>query len=375
MSVSCRTQYAQSASNTGAAATAKSRKQAEQRLRTFLPMPIDIVVDGMGSDKAPEPEVRGAVLACRHYDVRVHLVGPEESLRPALDRALLSHGWLSAAAPKIRIVQASEWISMDDKAAQAVRTKRDSSMRVGLRMVREGSARAFFTAGNTGAAMVTAKTVLGMLAGVHRPALATIIPTVTGSPSLLLDVGANVDCDPDNLVQFAVMGHMYARNVLRIPSPRVGLLSIGEEDSKGNSLTHDTFPLLRELSGIDFIGNVEGRDLFNGRTDVAVCDGFVGNVALKTSEGIAKLVSTLLREALKSTVTSQVGALLSRRAFNDFKKRLDYSEYGGAPLLGVRGVCIVGHGSSNERAIMNGIRVAAEFAQADVNSHIEAALQ
>jgi glycerol-3-phosphate acyltransferase PlsX len=338
-------------------------------------MPIDIVVDGMGSDKAPEPEVRGAVLACRHYDVRVHLVGPEEILRPALDRALRAPRWPGSAEPNIHIVHASEWISMDDKAAQAVRAKRDSSMRVGLRMVREGSTRGFFTAGNTGAAMATAKMVLGMLAGVHRPALATIVPTVTGSPSLLLDVGANVDCDPDNLVQFAVMGHMYARNVLRIFRPRVGLLSIGEEDSKGNQLTRDTFPLLRSLAAIDFIGNVEGRDLFNGRTDVAVCDGFVGNVAIKTTEGTAKLVSTLLREALKSTVTSQVGALLSRKAFNDFKKRLDYSEYGGAPLLGVRGVCIVGHGSSNEKAVMNGIRVAAEFAQAEVNSHIEAALR
>jgi glycerol-3-phosphate acyltransferase PlsX len=338
-------------------------------------MPIDIVVDGMGSDKAPEPEVRGAVLACRHYDVRVHLVGPEDILRPALDRALRAPRWPGSAEPNIHIVNASEWISMDDKAAQAVRAKRDSSMRVGLRMVREGSARGFFTAGNTGAAMATAKMVLGMLAGVHRPALATIVPTVLGSPSLLLDVGANVDCDPDNLVQFAVMGHMYARNVLHIHRPRVGLLSIGEEDSKGNQLTRDSFPLLRNLKAIDFIGNVEGRDLFNGRTDVAVCDGFVGNVAIKTCEGTAKLVSTLLREALKSTVTSQVGALLSRKAFNDFKKRLDYSEYGGAPLLGVRGVCIVGHGSSNEKAVMNGIRVAAEFAQAEVNSHIEAALR
>jgi phosphate acyltransferase len=338
-------------------------------------MPIDIVVDGMGSDKAPEPEVRGAILACRHFDVRVHLVGPEEILRPALERALRAPRWPGTAAPAIEIVHSTEWISMEDKAALAVRSKRDSSMRVGLRMVREGSARGFFTAGNTGAAMATAKMVLGMLAGVHRPALATILPTAAGTPSLLLDVGANVDCDPDNLVQFAVMGHMYARNVLRVARPRVGLLSIGEEDSKGNQLTHDAFPLLRALNQIDFVGNVEGRDLFNGRTDVAVCDGFVGNIALKTCEGTAKLVSTLLREALKSTVTSQVGALLSRRAFNDFKKRLDYSEYGGAPLLGVRGVCIVGHGSSNEKAVMNGIRVAAEFAQAEVNSSIEAALR
>ena len=338
-------------------------------------MPTHIVVDGMGSDRAPDPEVRGAILAARHYDVRVHLVGPEEVLQPALNRALRAPGWPRTAASKIDIVHASEWISMDDKAAQAVRAKRDSSMRVGLRMVREGTAAGFFTAGNTGAAMATAKMVLGMLAGVHRPALATILPTVTGSPSLLLDVGANVDCDPDNLVQFAVMGHMYARNILGIDNPRVGLLSIGEEDSKGNALTRDTFPLLRALAGINFIGNVEGRDLFDGSTDVAVCDGFVGNVTIKACEGTAKMVRVLLREALKSTVTSQVGALLSRRAFNDFKKRLDYSEYGGAPLLGVRGVCIVGHGSSNEKAIMNGIRVAAEFAQTEVNASIEAALR
>jgi glycerol-3-phosphate acyltransferase PlsX len=216
--------------------------------------------------------------------------------------------------------------------------------------------------------------VLGSLSGVDRPALATIVPTTTGRPSLLLDVGANVDSDPENLVQFAVMGHVYAKNVLRIPNPRLGLLSIGEEDGKGNSLTRDTLPLLRDLKGINFIGNVEGRDLFNGHADVIVCDGFVGNVALKTCEGTAKLLTVSLRESLKSTVTSQVGALLSRKAFADFKKRLDYSEYGGAVLLGVRGASIVGHGSSNERAIMNGIRVAAEFAQAEVNQGIEAAL-
>jgi glycerol-3-phosphate acyltransferase PlsX len=273
------------------------------------------------------------------------------------------------------IVPASEWITMDDKAAQAVRSKRDSTMRVGLKMVREGRAAGFFTAGNTGAAMATAKMVLGMLAGVDRPALAQILPTTKRIPSLLLDVGANVDCDPDNLVQFAVMGNMYAKDILKIHNPRVGLLSIGEEDQKGNALTRDTLPLLRALKGINFIGNVEGRDLFNGHSDVAVCDGFVGNVALKAIEGTAQLLSASLRESLKSTVTSQVGALLSRKAFAEFKKRLDYSEYGGAVLLGVRGVSIVGHGSSNEKAIMNGIRVAAEFAQADVNSGIEAALR
>jgi phosphate acyltransferase len=331
-------------------------------------MPTDIVVDAMGSDKAPEPEVRGAVLAARQFDVRIHLVGPEDKLRPILRQAL------RGKRLPVFIVPASEWITMDDKAAQAVRTKRDSTMRVGLKMVREGRATGFFTAGNTGAAMATAKMVLGMLAGVDRPALAQILPTIHRIPSLLLDVGANVDCDPDNLVQFAVMGHMYAKNILKLNQPRVGLLSIGEEDLKGNALTRDTLPLLRALKGINFIGNVEGRDLFNGHSDVSVCDGFVGNVALKAIEGTAQLLSASLRESLKSTVTSQVGALLSRKAFAEFKKRLDYSEYGGAVLLGVRGVCIVGHGSSNEKAVMNGIRVAAEVAQAEVNSGIEAAL-
>lgn len=341
-------------------------------------MPIDIVLDAMGSDKSPEPEIRGAILACRQLDVRVHLVGPEDLLRPKLREALKATarpGFGGVVKPRLPIflVQASEWISMEDKAAQAVRSKRDSSMRVGLKMVREGRAAGFITAGNTGAAMATAKMVLGSLAGVDRPALTAVLPTTTGQPCVLLDVGANVDCDPENLVQFAVMGHMYAKNVLHVAHPRVGLLSIGEEDSKGNSLTRDTLPLLREL-GLNFIGNVEGRDLYNGRADVVVCDGFVGNVALKTSEGLAKLVSSSLRESLKSTVTSQVGAMLSQRAFKAFKNRLDYSEYGGAPLLGVRGACVVGHGSSNERAVMNGIRVAAEFAAASVNSGIEAAL-
>lgn len=330
-------------------------------------MPIDIVVDGMGSDRAPESEIHGAIAACRQFDVRVLLTGPEDRLRPVLEAAL------AGDRLPVEIVHAAEWISMDDKAAQAVRSKRDSSMRVGLKLVREGKAAGFLTAGNTGAAMATAKMVLGMLAGVDRPALATILPTMNGNPSLLLDVGANVDSDPEHLLQFALMGDLYARHVLRIPRPRVGLLSIGEEDSKGNAQTRATLPLLR-ASSMHFIGNVEGRDLFNGHADVVVCDGFVGNVALKASEGLAKLVSSSLKESLRSTVTSQIGALLSQNAFKSFKKRLDYTEYGGAPLLGVRGVCIVGHGSSNEKAILNGIRVTAEFAQARVNAGIEAAV-
>lgn len=334
-------------------------------------MLTDIVLDAMGSDKAPDPEIRGAMAACRQLPVRIHLVGPEDRIRPALD----FHR--NGEDLPIHIVHASEWISMTDKAASSVRSKKDSTMRVGLRLVREGRAHGFVTAGNTGAAMATAKMVLGTLEGVDRPALAAILPTTTGLPCTLLDVGANVDSDPTNLVQFALMGQIYARNVLRIPKPRTGLLSIGEEDSKGNALSRETLPLLRALHGTHldcFRGNVEGRDLFNGTVDVVVCDGFVGNVALKTSEGLARLVTDTLKQTLKATITSQVGALLSRKAFKNFKRRLDYSEYGGAPLLGVRGACIIGHGSSNDLAIFNAIRVATQFAEADVSRHIEAAL-
>ncbi len=327
-------------------------------------MLVDIALDALGSDKAPDPEIRGAILACRQLPVRVHLVGPEDVLRRSLSMML------NGERLPIEIVHASEHIGMDEKAAHAVRTKRDSSMRVGLKLVREKKVAGFLTAGNTGAAMATAKMVLGTLPGVDRPALAMVVPTLSGSPSILLDVGANVDCKPHNLEQFAVMGDLYARSVLKILRPRVGVLSVGEEESKGNDLTRETFALLKQLP-INFIGNVEGRDIYNGNCDVIVCDGFVGNVALKTSEGLTKLVREMLKASLTTTVTAQVGALLSRKAFNAFKKRLDPSEYGGAPLLGVRGVCFIGHGSSSDRAIMNGIRVTAEFAQAGINERIE----
>src|ERR1700728_935318 len=327
-------------------------------------MLIDIALDAMGSDKSPEPELRGAILACRQLPVRVHLVGSQDTLRRSL------HGMLDGERLPIEIVHASEHVGMDEKAAHAVRSKRDSSMRVGLKLVREGKAAGFVTAGNTGAAMATAKMVLGALPGVDRPALATPMPTSKGNPCVLLDVGANVDCKAHNLEQFAVMGEMYARSVLKIHKPRVGLLSIGEEETKGNDLTREALPLLKALP-INFIGNVEGRDIFNGHADVIVCDGFVGNVALKTSEGIGRFVRDVLRESLTRTVTAQVGALLSRRAFNDFRRRLDYTEYGGAQLLGVRGVCIIGHGSSNDIDIFNSIRVAHEFARAGTNESIE----
>ena len=328
-------------------------------------MLTDIVLDAVGSDKAPEPEIRGAILACRSLPVRVHLIGPEAELRDLLDEHLENEDL------PIVIHHASERIGMEEKAAQAYRSKKDSSMRVGLKLVHQGKAAGFVTAGNTGAAMATAKMVLGALPGVDRPALATPMPTTKlNQPCVLLDVGANVDCKPHNLEQFAVMGEMYARSVLKIHKPRVGLLSIGEEETKGNDLTREAFPLLKALP-IRFIGNVEGRDIFSGLADVIVCDGFVGNVALKTSEGVGRFVRDVLRESLTKTVTAKVGALLSRQAFNEFRRRLDYREYGGAPLLGVRGVCIIGHGSSNDRAIFNGIRVAYESAIAGTNARIE----
>ncbi|HME59254.1 MAG TPA: phosphate acyltransferase PlsX [Terracidiphilus sp.] len=328
-------------------------------------MLIDIALDAVGTDKAPEAEIRGAILACRALPVRVHLVGPETELRDLLDEMLGNEDL------PIVIHHASERIGMEEKAAHALRTKKDSSIRVGLKLVREGTAAGFVTAGNTGAAMATAKMVLGALPGVDRPALAIPMPSSKGNPCVLLDVGANVDCKAANLAQFAVMGEIYARSVLKIESPRVGLLSIGEEESKGNDLTHEAFPLLKALP-IRFVGNVEGRDIFSGQADVIVCDGFVGNVALKTSEGVGRFVRDVLRESLKRTVTAQVGALLSRTAFNEFRHRLDYREYGGAHLLGVRGVCIIGHGSSNDRAIYNGIRVAYESAKGGTIQSIEA---
>src|SRR5271166_3824422 len=331
-------------------------------------MPTIIALDAMGADRAPKPEVEGAILAARHYDVEMVLVGKEEVIRAELD---LHRFWRSLP---ISIVNAREAITMQDKI-EAVRAKRNSSLRVGLRLVRDGKADGFVTAGNTGAAMATAKMVLGAIPGVDRPALAAVFPTAQGTATILIDVGANVDSKPQNLQQFAIMGDVYFRTIFvgRFPGaehPRVGVLSIGEEESKGNELTREAYKLIKELP-MNFVGNVEGRDLYNGKADVLVCDGFVGNVALKISEGMVETVRFLLKQSLQATISSQVGFLLSRKAFADFKKRLDYSEYGGAPLLGIKGVCIVCHGSSNANAIKNAVRVANEFANSTLNRTIE----
>jgi phosphate acyltransferase len=325
---------------------------------------VTIALDAMGSDDFPKPEVEGAIQAARTFGVRVILVGREDVIRKELDR---HHGWQSLP---LELRHASEQITMEDSAGRAVRTKKDSSIRVASRLVREGVAQGVVSAGNTGAVMATVKMVQGMLPGVDRPALASAFPTLDGDPAVMLDVGANVDCSPKMLAQFAVMGNAYSRVIFKTRDPRVGLLSIGEEEHKGNSLTRDAYPLLKSLKHIHFIGNVEGRDLYTGIVDVIVCDGFVGNVALKVSEGLVEVIRKLLKQSLKASISRKVGAYLARGAFNEFKKRVDYSEYGGAPLLGLNGICIICHGRSNAKAIRNAIRIAKEFAEGKINERI-----
>ncbi|HTQ52944.1 MAG TPA: phosphate acyltransferase PlsX [Bryobacteraceae bacterium] len=325
---------------------------------------LTIAVDAMGGDHAPKAEVEGAVRAARTLGVRVILVGRQEVVRRELQQYDDHRGL------PLEVVHASEQVTMDDMAARAVRSKRDSSLRVASRLVRDGIAQGFVSAGNTGAVMATAKMVQGVLPGVDRPALAGIFPTLIGKPVVVMDVGANVDCSPRMLAQFAVMGEIYSRVVLHQPKPKVGLLSIGEEEHKGNETTRAATPLLKNLP-LDFMGNVEGRDIYTGKSDVIVCDGFIGNVALKVSEGLVDMVKQMLQESLRATITRQIGYVLARAAFSDFKKRVDYSEYGGAPLLGVRGITIICHGRSNANAIKNAVRVAAEFSSGNVNQRIE----
>lgn len=326
---------------------------------------VTIALDAMGGDLCPAPEVEGAVQAAQARFARVILVGREPEVRQHLTRF---PGWEAAG---VSIQHAEEAITMEDSAARAVKTKKNSSIRVAARLVKDGTAQGLVSAGNTGAVMATAKIVLGMVPGVERPALASAFPTIVeGKPVVVLDVGANVDCSPEMLAQFAVMGSIYSRVIFHNENPRVGLLSIGEEEHKGNELTHAATPLLKQLR-LNFVGNVEGRDLYSGDVDVIVCDGFVGNVALKVSEGLADVIKKMLAASLQATMIRKVGYVLSKSAFTEFRRRMDYSEYGGAPLLGVKGVCVICHGRSTPKAIKNAIRVAAEFAAGNVNQHIE----
>src|ERR1044071_2423819 len=286
----------------------------------------------MGSDHAPHAEIDGALAAARDLGVKVILFGHPEKLEPELKRC----GWRGDGDRGIELVEAAEVIGMGEPVMTSVRRKKKSSLRIGTRLVTDGKADGFVSAGNTGAAMATAKMVIGMLPGVDRPALAALIPTKSDKPTLLLDVGANSECKPHHLVQFAVMGDAYSRAVLGTIKPAIGLMSIGEEEAKGNDLTKEAFPLLREMKSLNFVGNVEGRDLFSGTVDVILTDGFTGNVILKLSEGLQDAVVTLIKRELSASVITKTGAVLARPAFQNLKKRLDYAEYGGAPLLGVR---------------------------------------
>lgn len=311
-----------------------------------------IALDAMGGDHAPDEVVQGALLALAEYPrVEILLVGREEVLREKLGNSIPS---------RVELVDAREVVDMTDNALAPLRRKRNSSIRVCANLVAEGKAAAMVSAGHTGAAMTSAYKVIGTIEGVSRPALAAVLPSAKGH-TILLDVGANVDAKPANLREFAVMGHFYSQMLFGIDAPRVGLLSIGEEEGKGNELTKETFRVLKE-AGLNFMGNAEGRDIFNGNADVVVCDGFIGNVVLKASESLAEMMRTLIREEITSTFTRKMGALLAKGAFADVKKRTDYAEYGGAPLLGVKGGCIISHGRSNAKAVKNAIRVAADFA-------------
>jgi phosphate acyltransferase len=322
-----------------------------------------IALDAMGGDHAPRAEVEGAVLAARELGARILLVGIESAVRQELNRHRLAN--LS-----IEIVPATEVITMTDAPSHAFRKKRNSSVHVAAKLVRNGQADGLVSAGNTGAVMTIARFVLGTLPSVDRPALAAPFPTSKGSISVILDVGANVDSKPEHIEQFAVMGEIYYRTIFGTRRPRVALLSIGEEEMKGNELTREAFERLKHTS-LNFVGNVEGRDVFAGNVDVIVCDGFIGNIALKISEGLVDHIGGLLKKALKSSLSSQVGYVLARKAFKEFRSKIDYNESGGAPLLGVRGITVIAHGRSDPRAIKNAIRVADGLCRSKVNEKIE----
>ena len=324
---------------------------------------IRIASDAMGGDHAPAAVVDGAVAAARHLAVQIALVGST----PAVEAALASHpDWPTLG---VTIVEAPEVIGMADSPAATLRRRPLASIRVASEMVARKDAAALFSAGNTGATVMAAHAAFGMIPGVDRPALATTIPT-RERPAVLLDSGANVECRPHHLLQFAVMGSVYARVALGAERPRVGLLSIGEEQSKGNELTREAHRLIK-ASPLNFIGNVEGREIYSGVADVIVCDGFTGNVVLKTSEGLVDTVEALLGAELQGTFSSQVGYLLSRRAFRRFRRRVDYSEFGGAPLMGVAGLAIVGHGRSSAKAVRNAIAMANRFAASNFIQRVE----
>ncbi|MDY0274209.1 MAG: phosphate acyltransferase PlsX [Desulfomicrobium sp.] len=326
-----------------------------------MPKEICLAVDAMGGDFGPEVNVPGSLAAARETGARIILVGDEASI--AAELAKHDHGDVH-----LEIVHATQVAGMAEKPSDVLRRKKDSSIQVAFRLVRDGQAHGVVTAGNSGAALACGMFILGRVTGVDRPALASILPTLK-KPVVLIDVGANADCNPYNLVQFGLMAEVLARYVLDITNPKVGILSIGEEEGKGNALTKEAYALLKN-SSLNFIGNVEGRDVYTGDTDVIVCDGFVGNVALKLSEGLGTALATMLKTELNKSVWSRLGTLISWAAFKRFGKKIDYAEYGGAPILGLNGIAIVCHGASSARAITTALNQAAVFVQKRANEQL-----
>lgn len=324
---------------------------------------MNIAIDAMGGDFAPDEIVKGSVEAAEEYKVNIILVGDEEEIKKRLAKCKKTEN--------ITTVHASETIKMDEAPALAVKQKKDSSVSVAVRLVKEGRADGIISAGNTGALMAASLFGLGRIKGVERPAIATIFPTM-GREVLLLDMGANVDCKPKHLKQFAEMGSLYAEHVMHIQNPKVGLLNIGEEPSKGNDLTVEAYPLLKEAK-INFVGNVESKEILSGKVDVIVCDGFIGNLILKFGETIGKTVYTLLKKEISKNPLTKLGALLLFPAFRSLRKTIEYDEYGAAPLLGIDGVVFKAHGRAKARAIKNAVRVTAEAIKENIVKYISLA--
>jgi len=323
---------------------------------------VRVVLDAMGTDRAPQPEVEAAlILARKNPEIELILVGQEEVIRKAFRER--------HEVVRCEIVHAPDWVTMEDKPAEALKSKPESSMAVGMRLLKEGKADAFVSAGNTGAVMAFALRVLGRLKGIQRPAIAAIFPSLQG-PVLVLDVGANTDPRPRHLVEFAVMGEIFARYILNKPDPRVAFLSIGEEDVKGNERVKEARPMLERIEHLQFIGNIEGNHILEGRADVVVTDGFTGNVLLKFGESVVSVLREKLKNRIRQNPLALTGALLLRPALEGLKKEMDYEEYGGAPLLGVQGVVIIAHGRSGGGAMANAVRVAAQFARERLNEKI-----
>ncbi len=322
---------------------------------------MKIALDAMGGDHGPGPIVEGAIQAAAESNVEIVLVGNEPQVREQLRR-------LNCTDPRLTVRHAPQVVEMHESPAQVARRKRDSSVWIATELVKTGEAQAVISAGNTGASMVAAFFVLELTKGVERPAIATALPTLTGH-AVMLDVGANVDCTPQHLEQFGLMGNEYAKHLLNKPSPRVGLLSIGEEDTKGNEVTKEAFKLLKS-SPINFIGNVEGREVYSGEADVVVCDGFIGNVALKISEGVADTIKKLLLKEISGSFWGRLAYPLIAAPLLNLKRKIDYAEFGGAPLLGVNGICMICHGRSSAKAIKNAIRRAKALAESRLNELI-----